>query len=202
MDGISSVQTISQPIGGGDLSQYQGGNQKTINDLSYEGTLTIDERVKEPLEINILGSSEAKILTPMEKVMETVVEIDSNHNKVINRLNDWPDFSSYLEKRGMSLGAGAMDKNTGITHVSNVDDIQQLSRSDAPLTNQERLDEVSKKMESTQERQMKYQSAALEYSRDSTVWSANTNFMMTKIKLLTSAVSQVNKGLKTLFTSQ
>jgi hypothetical protein len=118
-------------------------------------------------------------------------------------LNDWPDFDSYLEKRGVNV-AGSMDKGTRITQVSNVDDIQQqtLHLSDKPLTNAERLEEVSRKMELAQERQLNIQSAATEFSRDSTVWGANMQFMMTKIKILTSAVSHVNSGLKTLFTSQ
>jgi hypothetical protein len=200
MDGISSIQTISQPMGGGDLSQYQAGQQ--ADPMSYEGSLTIEEGVKEPLEINILGTSEVKELTPTERMMQTVVDIDSDRDKVMSRLNDWPDFDSYLEKRGVNV-AGSMDKGTGITHVSNVDDIQQtLYLSDKPLTNAERLEEVSRKMELAQERQLNIQSAATEFSRDSTVWGANMQFMMTKIKILTSAVSHVNSGLKTLFTSQ
>lgn len=203
MDGISSIQTIGQPSHTTDPFQYQGGSEPEIQGqpLSYDGSLTIEDRVDEPLVLNISGASEVKDLTAIEKIMQTVVDIDSDHNKIINRLNDWPDFNNYLEKRGISFG-DQMGENTGITHISNVDDIQQASDLNTPLTPEERLEKMSKNMDDARERHMEYQAAAVEYTRDSTVWSSNAQFFSTKVKLLTAAVSQVNSGLKTLFTSQ
>ena len=199
MNDISSIQTIGHSVNITDSASYQDNSQSVQKQsLSFQQSLTVEDG---PLEINLLGVSNNEDPSVIQKLTQGITEVDADYLKIIDRLNSWPDFNGYLEKRGVST-ENKMDQSVGITHISNIDEVQAASGDDPSLSTQDVLNEKYNKMESLQKEQLEYYSAGIEYSQDSTLWSMNSTFWLSKIKILTSAVSQVNSGLKTLFTSQ
>jgi hypothetical protein len=200
MDAISSVQTIGQSASVvtdvPHLDVSQGIQSATSNQ-----SLSIDDVSSTPLKINLSNHVEAKDLNIVESLMQGVSEIDADYQGIMNRLNSWPNFGSYLEKQGV-IPQNQMNQSAGITHVSNVDALQSTMETSEPLSIEQVLDEKQIRMEELQKEQQAYYSAGIEYTQDSTLWSMNSTFWLSKIKILTSAVSEVSQGLRTLFTSQ
>ena len=201
MSDVSSVQTIGRSIDLASQTQYNNHEQPLTYQPLAGGTGVNDGVKVSPLEINITGVSEVGELSVPELISKSIAEVDTNYNKIINRVNDWPSFDTYLEDHGISLG-GTMDKEVGISHISNVDELKISEGEGKELSMREMLNKSEDKMKALHEEQTKLYSAGVEYAKDSTVWSMSTTFWLSKMKILTSAVSQANSGLKTLFMSQ
>ncbi len=167
-----------------------------------DGSLIIEDNIEENTLINLSDSAinENSELSVIDELMKTVTEMDSNYKHVLDRMTDWPDFNNYLESKGETLHGTLEDSNLGITHISNVE--EQMPESKEELTMEQVLQETRGKIEASQEKQMAFSSAAIEFNQDTTRWSISTQLWSSKVKLLTAAVSQLNTGLKTLFTSQ
>lgn len=200
MSDIGSVQTIGNTVDLANKFQNQANHNNSFQQgLKYEPLLSVNDGSVPPLEINILGVEKAE-LSISQNISENIVKADTDYRNLVSKLNAWPEFSGYMEKHGVSV-EGAMNKEVGITHVSNVDEIQSAA-SQKDLSVEERLEVHRSSMQEMQTKQMNMQSAGIEYSKDSTIWSMNTTFWLSKVKILTAAVSQVSSGLKTLFMSQ
>lgn len=167
-----------------------------------DGSLIIEDNIEENTLINLSASAinENSELSVIDELMKTVTEMDSNYKHVLDRMTDWPDFNNYLESKGETLHGTLEDSNLGITHISNVE--EQIPESKGELTMEQVLQETRDKIQASQEKQMAFSSAAIEFNQDTTRWSISTQLWSSKVKLLTAAVSQLNTGLKTLFTSQ
>lgn len=202
MSTISSIQTIAQATHQVTGAQLQD-NTIAIphHPMSYQQSLTIDNESSIPLEAVRIEGQKIEDTNVTTKLIQGITEIDSDYQSIMGRLNTWPDFNGYLEKRGVSEES-KLEPNIGITHISNIDDIAKATETNEPMTNLELLDEKSQKVEALQKEQQAYYAAGLEYSKDSTLWSMNSTFWLSKIKILTSAVSEVSRGFKTLFMSQ
>ena len=204
MSSITSVQTIGQAVNQLDNLQHLDNSGIRQQTLSYQNSLTVDDGTSKQVGISIIvDDSKTKVAetSVTQKLIEGITQVDSDYQSIIGKLNAWPDFDGYLAKRGVSKKE-QLEPSVGITHISNIDDIQKASENSTPISNQELLEEKSNKVEALQKEQQAYYSAGIEYSQDSTLWSMNSTFWLSKIKILTSAVSQVSSGLKTLFMSQ
>lgn len=156
--------------------------ESTLIDLSYRAKLDPDAKI-------------------MSDLMQNVSDIDTEHKQILNRVMDWPNFNEYLESRNITLnGRDLNENNMGITHISNVDD--SILEVREPVTAKDIVEQSRIQLQEGIERQRDFKEAGIEFTQDSARWSINTNFWLTKVKVLTAAVSQLNNGLKTLFTSQ
>lgn len=206
IDGIAPantfVQVQSNILGGSynlDTSvPVEGPSALNISD----GSLIIEDNIEENMLINLSGieigeNSESSLIG---ELLQSVTEIDSDYKNVLGRMVEWPDFNNYLESKGETLHGMLDDTNIGITHISNIE--EQMPESKEDFTMKQIIEESREKFHASQEKQMAFNSAAIEYNQDSTRWGISTQLWSSKVKLLTAAVSQINTGLKTLFTSQ
>ncbi len=137
--------------------------------------------------------------TVLERVLSGVAEMDGGYREITGRITQWPSFSSYLERHGIS-GVGGVAERDG--HVSNVDDVSMRVTPTLSSDPQAQVEELARKLENQHRVNAEFYAAGLEYQRDSAAWYLGTEFWLTKVKVLTSAVSQVGRGLRTLFMSQ
>lgn len=167
-----------------------------------DGSLIIEDNIEENTLINLSSTAinEDADSSVIDQLMKSVTEMDSNYKHVLDRMVDWPDFNNYLESKGETLHGTLEDSNLGITHISNIE--EQIPETHEKQTIEQVLQDNREKIQASQEKQMAFSSAAIEFNQDSTRWSISTELWSSKIKLLTAAVSQLNTGLKTLFTSQ
>lgn len=167
-----------------------------------DGSLIIEDNIEENTLINLGATAvdDNSELSLIDEIMKSVTEMDSDYKHVLDRMVDWPDFNNYLESKGETLHGTLDDTVVGITHISNVE--EQVPENRGELSMKQVLEETQDKINAAQEKQMAFSSAAIEFNQDSTRWSISTQLWSSKVKLLTAAVSQLNTGLKTLFTSQ
>jgi hypothetical protein len=155
-----------------------------------------------------------------EKLLRGVVEMDQNYQKIMDRLFDWPSFRSYLQKQVPEAG-----NNGQVIHHSRLDSGTEampdfdayMNRTIASETHTPpatvhhshvhadetgaALEEFSAKLDAIRERTHTMYEAGIEYSSESTRWYLSTEFWLTKVRILTSAVAQTSQGLTTLFRS-
>jgi len=209
IDGIDAIgqlgATFFTPPGGNESSSpdparlvdvvnfenaFQGGEIRSDRSMTESGIVElgggprVDATGESSLGQNLLGS---------------ISEMDGGYRQITERITDWPSFSSYLENRGIGTLGPVMDQ-TG--HISNIDEV--LAKR-VPETSQDlgtQVDQAYQKLEAHQKEANEFYAAGLDYQQDSAIWFLGTEFWLTKVKVLTSAVTQVSSGLKTLFMSQ
>ena len=134
-----------------------------------------------------------------QDLMSSLSEMDGGYRQITERITDWPSFSSYLDSHGVGANSATADQDG---HVSNIDEViaKQIPETTEDLGTQ--VNQAYKKLEAHQRSAHEFYAAGLEYQQDSATWFLGTEFWLTKVKVLTSAVTQVSTGLKTLFMSQ
>ena len=135
----------------------------------------------------------------LERIMSGVAEMDGGYREITGRITQWPSFSSYLERHGISEVDGISERDG---HVSNVDQVLAKLTPAVSSDPQSQLEQVTQAMEKQHRVNTEFYAAGVEYQRDSAAWYLGTEFWLTKVKVLSSAVSQVGRGLRTLFMSQ
>ncbi len=134
-------------------------------------------------------------------LIQAITEMDANYRDAISRIQNWPGFGAYLEKHGVTLGTEDTPKSSAYRHVSNVAEVD-AARSETRVDAAQMLEQGISKMNEIQAKSQAYYNAGMEYEYDSAKWFLTTEFWMTKVKILTSAVTQVSNSLRTLFNSQ
>ena len=156
--------------------------------------------IGDSLSIEGAGAAGPQDGSGIERIMSGLAEMDGGYREITGRITDWPSFSSYLERHGIS-GPNGISERDG--HVSNIDDVMLKVTSQAASDDpQLQVEQVARKLEAQQRRNTEFYTAGIEYQRDSAAWFLGTEFWLTKVKVLTAAVSQVGRGLRTLFMSQ
>ncbi|MGF1547439.1 MAG: hypothetical protein ACFCUG_08935 [Thiotrichales bacterium] len=133
-------------------------------------------------------------------VMNRLAGINNEYEGVVQRLQDWPTFRTYMEQHGI-LDDSPLAEQSGPKHVSNVDEATGAGL-DRKATIEDYVREGIERMEQMHQTTQAYYGAGAEYTQDSARWFMSTEFWLTKIKVLTSAVSQAGTAVRTLFTSQ
>ncbi|MGF1643368.1 MAG: hypothetical protein ACFCUJ_06950 [Thiotrichales bacterium] len=134
-------------------------------------------------------------------VMNRLAGINDEYNGVVDRLRDWPTFRTYMEQHGVLDDSPLAERSAGPRHLSNIEEAtgSDLARK---ATIEDHVREGIERMEKMHQTTQAYYGAGSEYTQDSARWFMNTEFWLTKIKVLTSAVSQAGTAVRTLFTSQ
>ncbi|NJN46843.1 MAG: hypothetical protein HC808_10625 [Candidatus Competibacteraceae bacterium] len=172
-----------------------------------------------PIDDIVVAEPSAKAGEFGDKLMSGVVQMDQNYQKIMDRLFEWPSFRTYLQQQSPSAGgdqvihhstldtrvdaspdfdaymdltiASGNEADTAPVHHSNLNTDETAAA----------IEEYSDKLQAIQERNKAIYEAGLEYSSESTRWYLSTEFWLTKVRILTSAVSQTSQGLTTLFRS-
>ncbi len=113
-------------------------------------------------------------------VLNAFMDLDSSYHNVIKGMDQLPDFREKLE--AYNIGGG---DNTIRTNVDS------LGAEGTPM----------EKTQNLLDKQSAMQSAAMDHNTDMSRWQISTEMFMTKVKVLTSVVSQASQGFKTLFHS-
>jgi len=133
-----------------------------------------------------------------DKLQQGLMKIDENYRAVLSRLMGESHFDSYLEKHGVAISQKASEI-VGPQHVSNIQTVATVPDAVNTSGSEKGAESPIEKFEQLNNEAKAYYSAGVEYTRDSTRWFMTTEFWLTKLKILTSAVTQTSTGLKTLF---
>lgn len=106
------------------------------------------------------------------------MDMDSSYHKVIKGMHEMPVFQEFLQER--TFGGDAIRTNA-----------------DAISADMSPAEKTAKLLDEQQH----VQDMAIEYKAEMSRWHISTEMFMTKVKILTSVVSQASQGLKTLFRS-
>ncbi|MGV6817624.1 MAG: hypothetical protein ACWA44_10215 [Thiotrichales bacterium] len=135
------------------------------------------------------------------QIFEMLSSLDGDYRQTVERLQNWPSFDHYLEREGVNGRHGSSDNIDQIKgHRSNIDTMSLVETSES--SKEGSLDTGITELDRIQKQQQGYFNAGMDYQYDSTKWFLSAEFWMTKVKLMTSAVSQVSNSVRTLFTSQ
>lgn len=142
-----------------------------------------------------------------DQLQQGIAGIDTDFKQTMNRVESWPSFSSYVERFDTTLEEGIKDStSSGVKHISNVDDFSN-DKLDVSTSNgvadsaAEKQSQVADRYAEMQHKTQLHYQAGAQYNTESTLWFLKAEFWMTKVKVLTSAVSSASQGVKTIFTS-
>lgn len=210
IDGIEGISQLGSAFFRNPENSVQSSAQSESANLvditRFQGAMSgVDEGVQSLNSNNmlVLGDSQSLVSVNQSGVIDSVLsgvsQMDGGYRDITARVAEWPSFSSYLDQRGVS-GVGVIGEDSG--HISNIDDILMQKLPDTAVDPQERVTEAFNRIEHEQHMQKEFYAAGIEYQKDSAMWFLGAEFWLTKVKVLTSAVSQVSNGLKTLFMSR
>lgn len=204
-DPLTPAQQLVEYLYQNSRTQPIATQQPTTADVErFNRMLAAEERRSESIGIETTSSS----LTAhqgvdagnfSDKVFNAISELDNDYRSTIGRLQDWPSFGAYLQREGVSMDQQRISSSESINHVSNIDEVQT---SDTATTAKASLQTGIDKLAEYQQTQHAFYNAGMDYQYDSTRWFLSAEFWMTKVKVLTSAVSQVSNSVRTLFSSQ
>lgn len=207
IDGIDSISQLSasyfnRPEG---LDPVAASPATMISDAE-PGAAALDTHsadtnivIGDSLTIDRAGASDGSDPGVFDRVMSGVAQMDGGYREAVGRASDWPSFSSYLNRHGIS-GPGGISERDG--HVSNIDDVLMRAAPEISSGPHNQVEQISQKLDQQHRMNSEFYSAGIEYQRDSAAWYLGTEFWLTKVKVLTAAVSQVSRGLRTLFMSR
>ncbi len=152
--------------------------------------------IGDSLTIDRAGAADGGVF---DRVMSGVAQMDGGYREAVGRVSDWPSFSSYLNRHGIS-GPDGISERDG--HISNIDEVLMRAAPEISSDPQTQVEQISQKLDQQHRLNNEFYAAGIEYQRDSAAWYLGTEFWLTKVKVLTAAVSQVSRGLRTLFMSQ
>lgn len=115
-----------------------------------------------------------------DQIWRNVVEIDKTYRALVERVSDWPSLEPYLDKHPPAATGAPLIPEAGGS------------------TDPERF---ATQLEGLKQQSDAFYAAGIEYARDSTRWFLQTEFWLTKMRLLAAAVSQTSQGLTTLLRS-
>jgi hypothetical protein len=114
-----------------------------------------------------------------QAALSTIQNMDSSYQQMLGQFSNMPRFSDYLFNNIPSQAANEMRTYPEVGNGSPQDWEKQLAAS----------------TKTTQD----YMNAAFDYNGMLTHWSMNAQMWMSKFTLVSSAVTQVSQGFKTLF---
>lgn len=211
MESAQIVQGISQSVFGG-----QGNNalEAMPSDVQLDSFKQALESMS-PSSIEGVPGDSVKISDPVVKATEStgglterfqsgIASIDSEFKGTMGRMESWPTFKNYLERFDTTLEKSiSLDPDNNVRHVTNIDtsnDVLDVNGENVALSNEDGSGSpLVDKFEDMQEVSQNYYNAATQYNTESTMWYLKAEFWMTKVKVITSAMSQVSQGIKTLF---
>ncbi len=206
IEAIEAATAYSQTL---DVSQLSPG-QTTQLDASHQNIATIIQQA-EMLDQNgginqLPNAIETSSLKNIgeeqsfgDKLFGRVSMMDGKYTDIMDRMkNDWPGYGKNLAERGVSLKQG-LESGGGITHISNIGKGAEVGK---PQTLEETVSNRIEQMEQFRSKQATFQAAAIQAAQDTTFWSMSAKMWMTKVQVLTSAVSQISTGFRTLFNAQ
>ncbi|MFK8067903.1 MAG: hypothetical protein AB8D52_06640 [Gammaproteobacteria bacterium] len=205
IEGIEAAAAQSQAQGASQLSQGQipqasTSNQNITTIIQQAEMLDQSGGVNQFSNSTETGSSKSigEEQSFGDKLIESVSEMDGSYTNIMGHLKDWPNFESYLSRQGVTP-TQELNNGEGITHISNLGKSDEIGN---PESTAETVKNSHDRMEQMQEKHDAFQAAGIQYSQDSMRWSMSTEFWLSKVRILTSAVSQVSTGLRTLFNAQ
>jgi len=130
------------------------------------------------LQLTGVGNQEASSIK--ESVMGQVAQIDQSYHSMLNQLGNMPKFNDYLSSVSPSVAHTEMRTYPDVSGAGNGKGL---------------MDQMSSMLQKNQS----ITQASLDYEGMLSHWSMNSQMWMTKINVISSAVTQVAQGFKTLF---
>ncbi|MEE4379286.1 MAG: hypothetical protein V2J55_17505 [Candidatus Competibacteraceae bacterium] len=219
-ESIAAVQAIAEAT----LRQEQWTSPsppQATDTAQFEATLEApaEADIVPPVDDIVVTEPTGKAGEFSDKLMNGIVQMDQNYQKIMDRLFEWPSFRTYLQQQSPSAGADQVvhhnTLDTGINPSADFDTYMDktiatdITADTTPIHHSNlntdetaaAIEEFSDRLHAIQERNKATYEAGLEYSGESTRWYLSTEFWLTKVRILTSAVSQTSQGLTTLFRS-
>lgn len=211
MESAQIVQGISQSVFGG-----QGNNalEAMPSDVQLDSFKQALESMS-PSKIEGIQGDSVKVSDPVVKAAEStgglaekfqsgIASIDSEFKGTMGRMEAWPTFKNYLERFDTTLEKSiSLDPDNNVRHVTNIDtsnDALDVNGKNVALSNDDgNSNPLVDKYEDMRAVTEKYYNAGVQYNTESTMWYLKAEFWMTKVKVITSSMSQVSQGIKTLF---
>lgn len=135
-----------------------------------------------------------------QRLFNGISGFDQEYRATMDKLQNYPSYKGYLEEAG--LDPMSMDKQPEVTHISNITPTEVQESASTEDNVAAMLDKSVKEFEQQIARQSGYYTASLTYQQEATQWFLSTQFWASKVRVLTSAVSQLTNNVRTLFTSQ
>lgn len=199
---ITPAQQLAEYLAQQSISPNELQKHNTADAAYFERLMKQSSNQAESLGLNkIQAGGELEGGKAINQIFEMLSSLDGDYRQTVERLQNWPSFDHYLEREGVNGRRGSNDNIDQIKgHRSNIDTMSLVETSES--SKEGSLDTGITELDRIQKQQQGYFNAGMDYQYDSTKWFLSAEFWMTKVKLMTSAVSQVSHSVRTLFTSQ
>lgn len=199
---ITPAQQLAEYLAQQSISPNDLQKHNTADAAYFERLMKQSSNQAESLGLNkIQAGGELEGGKATNQIFEMLSSLDGDYRQTVERLQNWPSFDHYLEREGVNGRRGSNDNIDQIKgHRSNIDTMSLVETSES--SKEGSLDTGITELDRIQKQQQGYFNAGMDYQYDSTKWFLSAEFWMTKVKLMTSAVSQVSHSVRTLFTSQ
>lgn len=199
---ITPAQQLAEYLAQQSISPNDLQKHNTADAAYFERLMKQSSNQAESLGLNIIqAGGELEGGKATNQIFEMLSSLDGDYRQTVERLQNWPSFDHYLEREGVNGRRGSNDNIDQIKgHRSNIDTMSLVETSES--SKEGSLDTGITELDRIQKQQQGYFNAGMDYQYDSTKWFLSAEFWMTKVKLMTSAVSQVSHSVRTLFTSQ
>lgn len=195
----TQAQQLLEYMGMQDGSQqpaYQMNQASEDSKIQFEREMALQDvpAPEQPLFPNEYGEGVT------QRLFNGISDFDQQYRATMEKLQNYPSYKGYLEEAG--LDPLSMDKKAESSHISNISGPEVTAPASGDNNVAEMLDKSVKTFEDQIARQSGYYTASLDYQQQATQWFLSTQFWASKVRVLTSAVSQITNNVRTLFTSQ
>lgn len=197
----SQLQQLTEYMGlqgGGPAPTHQENMVSEESRIAFEKEMTVQDASGIELEGGMFPNEYGEDLS--QRLFNGISDFDQEYQATMDKLQNYPSYKGYLEQAG--IGPTSQMQNESSGHVSNIPETSAVESVEKEDNVAAMLEKSVNTFEENLSRQSGYYTSALTYQQESTQWFLSTQFWASKVKVLTSAVSQLTNNVRTLFTSQ